>query len=50
MHSSLVKAVSKFIFDHADTFDDRELDKDIPLDWYNIFQEYQTLIENEIRG
>ncbi|EER05216.1 hypothetical protein Pmar_PMAR027854 [Perkinsus marinus ATCC 50983] len=43
-------AVSKFIFDHADTFDDRELDKDIPLDWYNIFQEYQTLIENEIRG
>ncbi|EER10695.1 hypothetical protein Pmar_PMAR000738 [Perkinsus marinus ATCC 50983] len=42
-------AVSKFIFDHADTFDDRELDKDIPLDWYNIFQEYQTLIENEIR-
>ncbi|KAF4708679.1 hypothetical protein FOZ62_020969 [Perkinsus olseni] len=43
-------AVSKFIFDHADTFDDRDLDQDIPLDWHNIFLAYQSLIEDEIKS
>ncbi|KAF4654941.1 hypothetical protein FOZ61_007860 [Perkinsus olseni] len=43
-------AVSKFIFDHADTFDDRDLDQDIPLDWHNIFLAYQSLIEDEIKN
>ncbi|KAF4708068.1 hypothetical protein FOZ63_029163 [Perkinsus olseni] len=43
-------AVSKFIFDHADTFDDRDLDQDIPLDWHNIFLAYRSLIEDEIKN
>ncbi|KAF4661086.1 hypothetical protein FOL47_006845 [Perkinsus chesapeaki] len=43
-------AVSKFIFDHAETFDDRELDQDVPLEWHGIFLRYQELIENQIQA